>query len=229
MFAPTSIMRLKCHFFCRLYWAQSLYQAGLYANSLKVCNQIINPKLKGKVLKLEAAIRFAEDDLAAAMNTVSACFALSTPNDVDTLVNMGCIRYKVSHFPTEHQFCCTINSYSVLKEEDYSRALTKFQSAVHVSGFEPQLLYNVAICHYKMKEYAPAIKSIADIIERGIRDHPELSVGMATEGLEVRSVGNTLTLHKSALVEAFNLKAATEYQLKNCEKNLHSYFHQVRL
>lgn len=67
-----------------------------------------------------------------------------------------------------------------------------------------------------MKEYAPAIKSIADIIERGIRDHPELSVGMATEGLEVRSVGNTLSLHKSALVEAFNLKAATEYQLKNC-------------
>ena len=107
--------------------------------------------------------------------------------------------------------------------------MTKFQSAVHVSGFEPQLLYNVAICHYKMKEYAPAIKSIADIIERGIRDHPELSVGMATEGLEVRSVGNTLTLHKSALVEAFNLKAATEYQLKNCEKNLHSSFHQVRL
>ena len=95
--------------------------------------------------------------------------------------------------------------------------MAKFQSAVHVSGFEPQLLYNVAICHYKMKEYAPAIKSIADIIERGIRDHPELSVGMATEGLEVRSVGNTLALHKSALVEAFNLKAATEYQLKNCQ------------
>ncbi|KAK4025995.1 hypothetical protein OUZ56_015024 [Daphnia magna] len=180
----------------KLYWAQSLYEAGLYGSSLKVCNQIVDPKLKGKVLKLEAAIRFAEDDLAAAMNTVNACFALSSTNDVDTLVNMGCIRFK---------------------EEDYSRALVKFQSAVHVSGFEPQLLYNVAVCHYKMKEYAPAIKSIADIIERGIRDHPELSVGMATEGLEVRSVGNTLALHKSALVEAFNLKAATEYQLKNFE------------
>ena len=62
---------------------------------LKVCNQIVNPKLKGKVLKLEAAIRFAEDDLTAALNTVSACFALSSPNDVDTLVNMGCIRFKV--------------------------------------------------------------------------------------------------------------------------------------
>ena len=41
------------------------------------------------------------------------------------------------------------------------------------------------------------------------------SVGMQTEGIEVRSVGNTLTLHKTALIEAFNLKAAIEYLLKN--------------
>lgn len=39
---------------------------------------------------------------------------------------------------------------------------------------------------------------------------------MQTEGIEVRSVGNTLTLHETALTEAFNLKAAIEYQLKNC-------------
>jgi hypothetical protein len=58
----------------------------------------VDPKLKGKSLKLEAAIRFAEDDLAAALNTVSACFALSSPNDVDTLVNVGCIRFKVIYF-----------------------------------------------------------------------------------------------------------------------------------
>lgn len=43
-----------------------------------------------------------------------------------------------------------------------------------------------------------------------------MSVGMATEGIEVRSVGNTLTLHETALTEAFNLKAAIEYQLQNC-------------
>ena len=39
---------------------------------------------------------------------------------------------------------------------------------------------------------------------------------MTTEGIDVRSVGNTLTLHETALIEAFNLKAAIEYQLKNC-------------
>jgi len=61
------------------------------------------------------------------------------------------------------------------------------------------------------------LKHIADIIERGIREHPELSVGMTTEGIEVRSVGNTKILHETALIEAFNLKAAIEYQLKNYE------------
>lgn len=59
-----------------------------------------------------------------------------------------------------------------------------------------------------MKQYAQALKYIADIIERGIHDHPELGVGMVTEGLDVRSVGNTTTLHETALVETFNLKVS---------------------
>lgn len=52
----------------------------------------------------------------------------------------------------------------------------------------------------------------------------ELSVGMTTEGIDVRSVGNSLTLHETALVEAFNLKAAIEYQLKNCKLDLSQIF-----
>ncbi|CAJ0946434.1 unnamed protein product, partial [Mesorhabditis belari] len=40
---------------------------------------------------------------------------------------------------------------------------------------------------------------------------------MVTEGLEVRSVGNSLLLHETALIEACNLKFAIEYKLKNME------------
>jgi len=43
-----------------------------------------------------------------------------------------------------------------------------------------------------LKDFAPALKHIADIIERGIREHPELGVGMQTEGIEV-------------IIEKFNL------------------------
>jgi tetratricopeptide repeat protein 30 len=38
---------------------------------------------------------------------------------------------------------------------------------------------------------------------------------MATEGVDVKSVGNSQLLHETYLIEAFNLKAAIEYHLKN--------------
>jgi hypothetical protein len=46
----------------------------------------------------------------------------------------------------------------------------------------------------------------------------ELGVGMASEGIDVRSVGNTLLLNETALIEALNLKFAIEYRAKNMEK-----------
>jgi hypothetical protein len=58
-------------------------------------------------------------------------------------------------------------------------------------GYRPELLYNMALCHYKQKQYGPSLKALGEVIERGVREHPELSVGSATEGLDVRSVGNS--------------------------------------
>ena len=48
-----------------------------------------------------------------------------------------------------------------------------------------------------------------------MREHPELGVGNNAEGIEQKSVGNTQALKESALIEAFNLKAAIEYNIKN--------------
>lgn len=62
---------------------------------------------------------------------------------------------------------------------------------------------------------APSLKHIAEIIEKGVREHPELGVGSNAEGIEVKSVGNTAALKETALIEAFNLKAAIEYSIKN--------------
>jgi tetratricopeptide repeat protein 30 len=57
--------------------------------------------------------------------------------------------------------------------------------SIKVVGYDAHLSYNIALCYYRLRDFAPALKHIADIIERGIRDHPELSVGMQTEGIEV--------------------------------------------
>ncbi|XP_028395432.1 tetratricopeptide repeat protein 30A-like isoform X2 [Dendronephthya gigantea] len=176
----------------KLAYAQSLYKAFKYPEATKATFQIENPAYQSQVLKLQAAIKYGEEDLQGAKSMVEQCAG----DDPDVEINLGCLLYK---------------------EKRYSEACQKFSSAMNVLGYQPDLSYNIALCFYSMKQYAPALKHIADIIEKGIREHPELSVGMTTEGIEVRSVGNTKVLHETALVEAFNLKAAIEYQLKNYE------------
>ena len=81
-----------------------------------------------------------------------------------------------------------------LQEGKYEEALKHFLDAHNIQGFKPDLSYNIALCYYKKTDYAQSLRYLSEIIERGIKDHPELSVGMATEGLEIRSVGNTLAL-----------------------------------
>lgn len=174
----------------KMYYAQSLYKACLYEEAMRVSCQIDNPEYQGRVLKLQSAIKYQEDDIPSAQSLVEQ----APSDDPDTDVNLACLLYK---------------------EGRYEEACKKFQDGLNAAGYRPDLSYNIALCNYQMKRFAPALKHIADIIERGIRDHPELSVGMTTEGIDVRSVGNTLTLHETQLVEAFNLKAAIEYLLKN--------------
>lgn len=176
----------------KLYYAQALYHACMYPEAMKATFQIENPEYQPKITKLQAAVKYGEEDLPAAKSLVEQC----PTDDPDTEVNLGCLLFKEGH---------------------YQQACQKFQNAMQILGYRPDLSYNIALCYYSLKQYAPALKHIADIIERGIREHPELSVGMTTEGIDVRSVGNTLILHETALIEAFNLKAAIEYQLKNIE------------
>jgi len=176
----------------KLYYAQALYKAFAFPDAMKATYQVESTNLQGQAVKLQAAIKYSEDDVQGAKSLVEQIPA----DDPDTEVNLGCILYK---------------------EGKYHDACQKFTTALNILGYQPDLSYNIALCHYMLKQFAPALKHIADIIERGIREHPELSVGMTTEGIEVRSVGNTKILHETALIEAFNLKAAIEYQLKNYE------------
>jgi tetratricopeptide repeat protein 30 len=52
---------------------------------------------------------------------------------------------------------------------------------------------------------------------QGVRKHPQLNIGAAAERSDVMSVGNSQVLHETALVEAFNLKAAVELQLQHMQ------------
>lgn len=173
-----------------MYLAQSLYKAGMYPEATKAALTVDDEQYTYRMFHLQAAIHYQQDNLPAAKGFVNQC----QPDDPDTVVANGAIIYK---------------------EGDFEGARMKFVEAMNPLGHQPDLAYNIALCYYKMKQYGPALKHIAEIIEQGVREHPELSVGSNTDGIEVRSVGNSQTLRETALIEAFNLKAAIEYQLKN--------------
>lgn len=90
----------------KLYYAQSLYQACLYDESFQVTKKIVeDPEYKGKVTKLQAAIKYSQEDVLSAKSLVNAC-----PNDEpDKEVNLGCLLYKVlAEITDEGATCHTI-------------------------------------------------------------------------------------------------------------------------
>lgn len=174
----------------RVYYAQSMYKAGMYQEAHKLCSLIDSEQHANRITKLQASIAYEQEELPQTKAFLEKCHV----DDPEVVVLQGCVLYK---------------------EGIYEAALAKFQEATSALGFKPDLTYNIALCHYRMQQYGPSLKAIAEIIEKGIEEHPELNIGSNTEGNEARSVGNTQVLRETALVEAFNLKAAIEYMMKN--------------
>lgn len=96
----------------RMYYAQSMYKAGLFDEAIKQAVQIdtqTHPSYKGKLPKLQAAIKYGQDDLQGTRAMIQQC----DPNDPDTLNNLGCILFK---------------------ERKYTEATQKFQDALKMLG-----------------------------------------------------------------------------------------------
>ncbi|AYU80501.1 hypothetical protein, conserved [Leishmania donovani] len=176
----------------RVYYAQSLYKAGAYAESNRLCTLITSPQNQTTLNKLQAAIAYEQEDIPQTKSFLEQ----APETDTDMLVLRACV---------------------LSKEGSYEEALEKFKEAQNAVGFSAALTYNMALMYYKMEQYGPALRHLAEIIDRGVEGHPELNIGTNTEGAEARSVGNTQLLRETALIEAFNLKAAIEYASKNMQ------------
>lgn len=174
----------------RVYYAQALYKAGAYAESSKMCAMMDSEQYELRLVKLQAAAAYEQEDIPQTKAFLEKCLV----EDPDTMVLQGCV---------------------LCKEGSYAEALKKFQEAESALGSKMDLTYNIALTYYRMHQFGQALKHIAEIIEKGIQDHPELNIGSNTDGNEARSVGNTQLLKETALIEAFNLKAAIEFEMKN--------------
>ena len=172
----------------KIYYAQSLYKAGMYPEATRAAFQVDDPQYAQRMTMLQAAIKYEQDDLRGTTALADQCLS----DDPDTIVCYACVKYK---------------------EGNYEEARSLFKSAMDTLGYQADIAHNIALCNYQEGKYGHALKQIAEIIEKGVREHPELSVGSNTGELDVRSVGNSQVLRETALVEAFNLKAAIEYQM----------------
>lgn len=144
----------------------------------------------------------------------------------------------------KHNLFYKIPGCLAYSDRNYSEAETYFEKACNILGIknedlsEPLLWYNRAVTSYqkgdlpnsadfigkfaKLLRFWCTISLIVfitgDIIEHGALNFPELRMGINNSNEDspscVQSVGNSRTLHKSALIEALNLKAAVEYDLK---------------
>ena len=177
----------------KIYHVQSLIKAGLYEEASQACTAVESPEYTERVLMLQATISYEQEETQLARSILDQCH----PDSEERQVFEGALLWK---------------------EKRYTEAMKLFNDATTTTGYQASLAYNIALCYYSSKQYGPALKHIAEIIERGVRDHPELSVGALSEGdLKARSVGNTSVLRETALIEAFNLKSAIEYMTKNME------------
>lgn len=171
----------------KLIYAQSLFQSGLLDEAFKVTLAIDAPHIKEKVLQLQSTIRYFNEEYS---NTQSLLAQRNAYHE-STLNDEGCLLYQANVF---------------------DEALQRFTAALQSGGFNPLIAYNAALCHYRRKENTQALNYIAEIVERGIRNYPELGIGAQTENEGgARSVGNPPSLAASGLTQCLNLKAAIEY------------------
>lgn len=173
----------------KIYLAQCLYKNGQYPEATRASYQIEDPQFAMRVALLQASIKYEQEDLRGCLALVDQC----APDDPDTVVQHGCVAFK---------------------EGDFEKAREFFSEAMNTTGYQADLAYNIALCYYKLEQHSAALKHLGEIIERGVREHPELGVGSRADGVDGRSVGNSQVLKDTALVEAFNLRAAIEYSMK---------------
>lgn len=87
----------------RLSYAQSLFQSGLFDEAFKNTTQITEENLKEKVLQLQSAIRYSNEDYAGAQSILLQ----RKVSHETTLNDEGCLFYQVHilpHFSYENTY-----------------------------------------------------------------------------------------------------------------------------
>ena len=123
----------------RIYHSQSLYKGAHYEEAMQALNTIRSQGYAQRVLLMQAAVNYGQDELGHAKSVLTSC------SSTDPEASM-------------------IEAAILFKEEKFEEGRQKFQDALNMIGYQCDLAYNVALCHFKMKQWAPCLKFIACLL-----------------------------------------------------------------
>nr|PIM00388.1 tetratricopeptide repeat-containing protein [Toxoplasma gondii COUG] len=125
------------------------------------------------------------------------------------------LEYCLSSNELDDHLAATLRGGRFWKEKMFDLALEAFQRIMKTNGFEPQMAYNIALCHYEQRQFVSCLQYIGEIAKMAMEKHPDLNNGSSGKpGKENSKIwfGKTSSfMKKSALVEAFNLRRAIDF------------------
>ncbi len=168
----------------RLYHIQALLKAGALSDAQHHISKLRHEQISHHFLMIQLAAKMEEDDL----NACKAILNSTIQDDPENMAAQATIEYK---------------------EGRYAEALSKYSDAFNMKGFDLCIAYNIALCHYMLQNYDEASEVLTEIIDRGTELLADFD--FQTHSDEKSCIENSPELQESYLIEAFNLKAAIEY------------------
>lgn len=172
----------------QIYRVHALLKIGAVAEATDYLSQIHTDKCSQRMLLINVAARIDDEDLDACKGILNDC----VPDDPTTICAEATLDFM---------------------EGKYDDALAKFSNAYNLIGFEANVAYNVALCHYMLVQHSEAGDIIEEIITRAVEQYPQFKLDNSSN--DHSFVFNSFALQESFLVEAYNLKAAIQYNDKN--------------
>lgn len=112
----------------RIYYAQSLYKAGMYPEAIRSAVRVDNPQYNQRIKMLQAIVKYEQDELPSSKALLDQCHT----EDPDVIVNYAAISYK---------------------EGKYEQARTQLTEAMNTVGYQSDLALNIALCYYREVSY----------------------------------------------------------------------------
>ncbi|EAY01289.1 hypothetical protein TVAG_395360 [Trichomonas vaginalis G3] len=170
----------------KLHHANALYKIEQYDEAARVSFGVQDNELKPQVVVLQAAIRYAQEDIQSAKSGLAA----ADQTDVNVMLDNACILYK---------------------EDRFEQALEVYMEIKRVHGFMPEVAYCIALCYYRLNRITEAQQMIAEIKSQAGRAHPELLRNVVGDAVDFDAQGLISKARDAFFVEGVNLLSAIEY------------------